>query len=183
MSTVLPSPTTATSSPLTRKSVTSLQDVDTVAVVVEVEDNGEILTFPMRLLSHFEHLEIGYEVPNPAPPIMGINPTTRLPQPDRNDPTYLVNMQRAETERNYRRLAASLDIEIPGDTLAEKADALKRALNTNIMRQLLTTMISKAVEGEARIQDRAATFHRNGTGDPAHLSETGADTGAVEPSA
>jgi hypothetical protein len=149
------------------KTIASLNDVDTVTLDVEVEDNGDILVFPMRLLTHFEHLEIGYEVPNPVPPIGSIHPTTKQPIPDRNDPTYQMNMQRAEAERNYRRLAASLNIDIPGSTLAEKADALKRSLNANIMRQLLTMMLSKVAEGEARIADRAATFHRNGTGDPA----------------
>src|SRR5690606_41624404 len=58
--------------------------------------------------------------------------------------------------------------------------SLKRSLNANIMRQLLTMMLSKVAEGEARIADRAATFHRNGTGDPAGAGAVGtSDAGSV----
>lgn len=156
--------------------VTSLADVESVDIVVEVEDNDAILTFPMRLLSHFEWMDIGLQVPNPVPPTMGVDKQGR-PLFDRNNPTFKAEVDRAELERNYRRLAESLKIDIPGNSLVEKAETLKRSLNFNVCRQLIGAMIGKAAEGMWRVQERADSFQRNGTGDTARAGAVGTGDG------
>jgi hypothetical protein len=161
--------------------VTTFDDVDTVDLNIEIEDNGVVYTFPMRLLSHAEYIKIGYEIPQTVPPIMGADKQGR-PVYDRNNPDYQAQIDWAERQRNYRRLAASLKIDIPGDTLAEKADMIQSRWNFNVCNQLLGAMMNKAVEGQWRVQQRAETFHRNGTGDAAHSGAVGTgDPGSMDP--
>lgn len=187
MSTDLPTtptsgaPTEAPAKALPHRAITALTDVDTVEINVEVEDNGEILTFPMRLLSHFEWMDIGLQVPHPKPPVMGADKQGR-PIFDFNDAGHKANVDRAELERNYRRLAASLKIDIPGSTLAEQAEVLKTRLSFNVCRQLIGAMVGKAAEGMWHVAERASTFHGNGTGDTARAGAVGTGDGTgVEP--
>jgi hypothetical protein len=174
-------PTTQTPGARTKPviEIASLDDLGTLDIHAEVEHGNQFIRIPMRTLTYFEWQEIGLQVPTPTPPIMGVN-KQGSPQYDRNNPDYIATLQRAENERTYRRLARSLKIVVPGETDAEKADALKRTLDTNVTRQLVALLLKFAVEGEARIAARADTFHANGGGDSAHSLEDGADGAPVD---
>lgn len=164
---------------LPRRSITTLADLDTVDVMVEIEDNGEVLEFPLRLLKHYEWMEIGFEVPEPAPPIMGTDKQGR-PLFDHNNPDYKIAVEKAQLERNYRRLAASLKIDIPGDTRAEKVAALQKTLSYNICNKLFGAILQKAAEGKWRVQERAETFHSSRNGNSAGALASAIDGSDVE---
>lgn len=157
----------------------SLDDLAVLDVTVLIEHGNHTLRIPMRTLTHFEWNDIGMSVPNPAPPIMGIDPTTKRPLPDMRDPGYQKAMQQAEGERNYRRLAQSLKVSIPGETLGDKADTLKRTLDASVTRQLMSVLLSFALEGEGRIASRSETFQRNGDSHDADLRPNGVVAAAM----
>ena len=144
--------------PLERVDVTSLDDLATVRVRAEIVHAGRVLVVPLRELNYFDWMRLGYEVPNPGPPIMGTDKQGR-PLFDRNDPSFLRAMDEATLERGYVRMLAALDIPIAGDTQAEKLATLKQKLGTNVVRQLTNILNEMANEGEARIVNRSETFH------------------------
>ena len=161
-----------------RADVLSLDDLAPIAVRVEIEHGDRLLVVPLKTLSYFEWVRLGYEVPNPVPPTMGVDKQGR-PILDTRDPSYLRALDEAALERGYVRLLAALDIPIPGATKAEQLAALKARLDTNVTRQLTAVLNQLASEGEARIMSRAETFHGDGTGDHAGVPGDGLDAGAV----
>lgn len=161
-----------------RADALSLDDLAPLNVRVEIEHGDRILTVPLKTLSYFEWVRLGYEVQSPVPPTMGVDKQGR-PLLDTRDPTYLRQLDEAGMERGYIRLLAALDIPIPGDTREEKIAALKSRLDTNVVRQLQSILNQLASEGEARIVGRAETFHRDGIGDVASVPGAGLDKGTL----
>lgn len=136
--------------------VTSLADFEPadVDVVLEFEDHKELV--PMRQLSYAEFQRLGWEVPNPKPPISGVDKQAR-PVFDYTDATYLRQVQDAETQRSYKRLLASLRIDVPGADEAAKIDYLQ-SRDANRMRLLLSVVGQLVTEGAASVEAKAATF-------------------------
>jgi hypothetical protein len=161
-----------------RISVLSLDDLAPDPINVEIEQNGRIKVIPLREIGNYEFVKLGYEVPNPVPPTMGVDKNGR-PLLDFNDPTSLRARADAEMERGYVRLLAMLAIDIPGETKAEQLAALKKSITPGVMRQLMDALNKLLGEGDARIVGRAETFLSGGTGDPADLPGDGVDTGAI----
>lgn len=158
----------------------SFDEIGTTEYTLLVDDVDRVLEFQMVTISGYEWQEIGLSVPSPTVPIMGTDPVTKRPMPDRNNPDYLIAMQFAETERNYRRLARCLKIEIPGKTLAEKAAYLKENLPSRLYFQLAGKMIELAVTGEVEIEMRANSFRVNGSGNHAGALASEDDGSTVE---
>jgi hypothetical protein len=140
-----------------RVKITSLADLQPRTVTVEIERGDEVLEIPCKTLSYAEFQRLGYEVVDPAPPTDRWD--KKGPIYNYNDPAYLQDRQKANDERMYRRLLAFVQIDVPGDTVEEQIDNLTNTLEVDIVRALVGIMSNMVTGGEARIADRAATFH------------------------
>lgn len=147
-----------------------LSDLAPVAIRVEIErPGGDLLVVPLRTLTYSEWLRLGFEVPDPTPPISGVDKNGR-PVFDTRHPDYLRAVEMATLQRGLRRLLAALQIDIPGDTAEQKLAALDASLDAGVARQLLGVLGRLAAKGEAHITARADTFRPGGTGDSAAVS-------------
>lgn len=161
-----------------QRRATSLTDLASpkIDAILEYEDYD--LVVPIRIPSAHEWNQIGYSVLAPVPPINGVDSNKR-PVYDRNDPGYLRRLAEAEDERTYRRLLACIELPVEGETQDEKLASLRAALGPNAFWKLNALISQKLQEGEARIVNRAETFHGNGTGDPAGVPGERVDAEAI----
>jgi hypothetical protein len=164
--------------PKPRRVATSLDDLAEPPIIVILEYEDYELEVKLHIPSAHEWNQIGYLVRNPMPPISGTDKQGR-PVFDRNDPTYAQQMTEAEEERTYRRLLASLQLPIEGDTPAEKVERLKAKIGPNAFWKLNGLIARKVQEGDARIANRAETFHGGGVGDLAGVPGDEVDAGAI----
>lgn len=141
-----------------RATITKLADLERRHITVIVERDDDELEIPCKTLTWKRWQDLGVQVPDPAPPIFGVDRNGR-PQPNYNDPTYLAEKEAANTRRLYLRLLDFLDIDIPGDTPEARMTALQDTLEVGLVNRLASVMGQFAREGEARIETRAATFH------------------------
>lgn len=163
----------------TVKRVASLEDLKPAAVNVEVElEDGEIVVFPLRMPTFFDMLKVERAIPLPEAPPMGADKHGR-PVRNTNDAGYLQSLGETYTRRQTVHLAKALLMDVPGDTDEAKADWLQDNLSARVMR-LLGAVFQEVVRGgEARVEDRAATFHTNGTGSSEGDEPFGVDPGSV----
>lgn len=160
--------------------VTSLEDIDTLLPDVEVERiDGSFLSIPIREIGYAEFVRLGLAIRNPSPPIAGVDPVTKKPLLDYNNPDYLAAVNEAGMKRQYARLIPMLRFDVPGDTLDDKIVALDRRLGFAETRQLIGWMNAMAERMEAAIQTRADTFHVNGAGGTPDRDGAGLDAGDV----
>jgi len=151
-------------------------DVD---VIIELPGGDEVL-IPMRSLSYHRYNAIRWSVPDPAPPVNGVDKNGR-PVFDYHDATHLKRVADAGLERTYRLLLASLKLDIPGESDEEKLQYLRDEMDGAIVRQLMNVMEQIATKGSARIAARAGAFPggRNAGGGDTNAGALGADTGGV----
>lgn len=142
------------------RAITTLADLQPRLVDVQIELDDEIVVIPCKTLSYAEFQRLGYEVVDPSPPVSGAGP--KGPIYNYNDAAYLQARQQANDARLYRRLLAFVQIDVPGATVEEQIDALTNTLEVAVVRALVQVMSNMVTGGEARIADRAATFHSNG---------------------
>ncbi len=159
----------------------SLEDLATFSdVQVEITlPGGQKMIVPMRTLSMAEWNEIGLSVLPPKPPPAGFDNVRKTVVLDYDDPGYRQALERANLERNYRRVAASLRLDIPGEDLAQKAEYLTTRMDVSIGRQLLDATVMLFGSGEAQIAARAATFRSTDGADQPHPAGAGVDESAV----
>lgn len=137
-------------------------------VIVQLEDGKEV-TVNLRIPTAWQQLQIRQQVSDPAPPVSGIDPKTKRPIFDFNNPAYLAAREQAEMDRNYRMLLFALELPIPGNTDDEKLEFLKTKFSARLTRQLNVGMAVLVGGGQARIAGRAATFLGNGANGTADL--------------
>jgi hypothetical protein len=140
-----------------RIDIKSLADLRPRMIDAEIEVGDEVLVIPCRALTYQEQMEAGWEVSDPVPPIMGVGDDKR-PLYDYQDPGYLKQKERANTERMYRRLLRFVQLEIPGETVEERVKALQDTLEYSIVTKLTMLMMRTFTEGEARANSRADSF-------------------------
>ncbi len=150
--------------------VTSLSDLSVnESITIEIPlPSGDLAVIPWRTLSIAEWDSIGQGVPDPTPPVVGGNKDG--PIFNYRDADYLMHVREAMAERNYRRLAKSLRIDIPGETLTEQANAVKNTMDAYVTAALIDFMTRIAKESEARISARAATFQSSKNGNAKAVS-------------
>lgn len=142
-------------------SITSLDDFSPADVDVRLEFEDHVELVPMKQLSYAAFQKLGWEVPNPVPPMSGVDKNAR-PVFDYNNPTYQQAVRDAETQRSYKRLLASLRLDVPGADEAEKIAFLQN-LDANRMRMLLSAVGQLITEGAATVEAKTATFQRGRT--------------------
>ena len=134
-------------------------------VFVEMDD--QTLAFPCRMLTYKRFNELGRMIPDPEPPMMA-GPKGKIY--DLQNPEYLAKFPEVAEKRMFYRLVEFLRMTIPGETMAEKAAYLSDNLEYTIVKALVEGMQQTMIEGKARVESRAATFHANGLSDTANLS-------------
>lgn len=150
-------------------------------IIVELPDDKAMI-FKMRTLSIGEWDEIGGTVPQPGPPVSGFKKGTAEPIYNEKDAGYLAACNAADSKRMQRRLAAALVLDIPGETIEEKGDAIGTKMDAGVTRQLLGALMALTFGGVSRVDRRAESFHTNGTGRPdsaadaGHQDESGVDS-------
>lgn len=150
------------------------QDVD---VQINLPDERQLIV-PMRIPSYAELMEVNRAVADPKPPISGIDPTTKRPLVDYNDPGYQRSVQDAYTERMFRLIAQSVRIDLPGDSQAEKV-AYLRGLDPSLIGGLMAAMNQLTKQGEAQLLARAGGFHTHGTAGTEIVSANGHQPDAI----
>jgi len=146
---------------------TSLDDGMTYEAEIVVElPNDKAIIYKMRTLSVGEWDDIGRTVPQPGAPVSGFKKGSAEPIYNERDAGYLAACAAADAERSWRRLAAALLIDIPGDTLEQKAEAIGTKMDASVTRQLMSALLSLTFGGVSRIDRRAESFHTIGTGHP-----------------
>jgi hypothetical protein len=141
---------------------TSLADGLTYEATIVVElPNNQGMYYKLHTLTISEWNEIGSAVPQPQPPVSGFD--GKQPIYNERDPGYLTACGNADLERNLRRLAAAVQIDIPGETLEEKAEALHK-MDSNVARQLLAALLSLTFGGLVQIDKRADSFRPSANG-------------------
>jgi hypothetical protein len=140
-----------------RRLATSLADLKSpeFSVIFEYEDYE--LEVPIRIPSAHEWNRIGRAVTAPVPPISGVDANKR--------PVY--------------DLLECIQLPIDGETLEEKVASLRASIGINAFWQLNSAIGGKIAEGEARIVNRAETFHGERTGDVARVPGERVDAEAV----
>lgn len=143
--------------------VKALADLGQRTVTLIIETENEVLEFTGRTLTNKRYNDIGRMVPEPVPPINGVDNNKR-PVFNNLDPGFKAEEARAGNRRGLLRLAEFLQLDWgSATTLDEKADLLDSTLEFNVVRELQTAMGMTLMEGKGRVAARAEMFQRNGT--------------------
>ncbi len=176
------SPTTATSGAPSETAparvvtaVTSFADLQPLTITVEIERaNREVWSIPARPPSYTRYVQTGLDVPEPVPPINGVDKNNR-PIYDYQDRGFQRQRAEANVQRTYKRLFDFLVLDIPGDTLDAKIASFETVFSAGEVRQLQTAYNQLIEEGKAQVHGLADTFHRDGPGSPADVRAAGTD--------
>lgn len=148
------------------KRITSLADMANFspAYDVEVEHEGDVLVFPCKMLSYADWQAAALRVPEPVPPINGVDKAGR-PVMNRNDAGYLRDRTKAADLRSALRLAQFVQIELPGETPEAQAQALMDTLPPAVFNGLIMALEAAFRGRAARVHARAGTFRPDGDTD------------------
>ena len=144
-----------------RELISDISALETLTVNVEVEwYDGTIKSVPMRTLSFGRWLEIERMVAEPDPPIIGGNAKGVIY--DYNNANYLNAKAAARERRLMLKLAESIALELPGETLAEKADYIQTKMDGVFVNSLGIWLNQSFGSRLVRAANRAENFHGNG---------------------
>lgn len=155
----------------------TLGDLKRTVVNVEITlADGEVVSIPMRTLTYFQYNAIRWSVPDPKPPVSGVDKSGR-PVFDVNDGTFRRQVAEAEMLRTHKLLLAALEMDVPGETEEARLDYLQTEVDAAVVRQLISVMQMTSTGGEARIAARAESFR---SGQPADANDAGTRTVAAD---
>lgn len=168
MSTV--SPTTLTSgAPSSARRITSLADLAPVVIDLElVRLDGSVVTLPVKMPTLRDALLVDTADAEPTPPTMGVNPDTKTPLYDYQNPQYKAAKIDVYITRQYRAALSILAFPVAGDTFEAKRAALDAVLDSTEVGQLALFFRAVTKSGEEHVLARAKTFQRGGLAAPAH---------------
>ena len=144
---------------------TTLDDLGEFIFTAEIpRPDGRIVRVKMRALSDGKAWEIGKSVKWPKPPVTDYKKIEgeALPVYDYQNENYLNTRREADRDLTRRTLAASLVLDIPGETLEEKAQALEKKLGQWAFGYLLS-IVNKLVEIDQEAIERVARSFRSET--------------------
>lgn len=158
--------------------VTSLADLGPRTIIVNLEREDGVLQIKCRTLSYQRWQQIGWEVADPTPPVVGAG--KHGPIYNHDDPAYKAALMQASDERMYRRLLEFVQIEVPGRTVEQKLARLRETLEAGVVRHLAQVMGAYTRDGSARIEGRANSFRGDGANGTAHMPGDGVDAESVD---
>lgn len=139
--------------------VTSLDQLGTQKVILEIETQDSILQIPAHTLTYAQWVACQREIPAPNPPEFAGKGGVIY---DRENPDF----QRKQDEWNEKvamlRVLKCLDIPIMGSTQDERLSVLVNTLGAQVTRSVINGLTLAHTGGLARIRNRAETFQQNG---------------------
>lgn len=133
-------------------------EVATINMVITLADNSEV-TLPMKMIPRFKMLQLTASIPDPEPPLIDYG-KGGVPIYNRNDATYLAGCEQASFKRNSILIAEMVLIELPGETLEQKAEYIRDKFDPLVTEQIVLALKLQQEKAKARIISRAATFPR-----------------------
>lgn len=148
----------------------------TVDVVIDRPDGQESVVIPCRELTYKRFYEIGRLVPDPIP---AIKPETmNYTRNEKGDviPVYETDWYAhkqaqadAETRRTMWRLTEFVDLEFESADIEARIEELENTLPNDVVQGLIMAMRTMVYGSEARVAERANSFHGNGNNGSSHL--------------
>jgi hypothetical protein len=109
--------------------VLKFADLKSKTMVFPIESpDGEKFDLPIKSITETELDAINSSVPEPVAPTKPVfkgKNVGYVDEPDIENPEYVKKKREAGREQTYRLLATCMMIDIPGDTVEEKAKALR----------------------------------------------------------
>lgn len=158
--------------------ITKLSELQprTIDVVIERPNGQESIAVPCRELTYKRFYEIGRLVPDPIPQ-KGEAPID-FAKDEKGElvKVYDVNwhahrqaVAEAETRRTMWRLTEFVDLEFEATDIEDRINELENTLPNDVVQGLIIAMRSIVFGSEARVEERAASFHSNGHRNTNHL--------------
>lgn len=149
----------------THELISDISALETLTVNVEVEwHDGSIKSIPMRTFSLGRWFEIDRMVAEPDPPIIGGNGKGVIY--DYNNANYLNAKAAARERRLTLKLAEAIALNVPGETLAEKADYVQSRMDGVFTNSLGIWLVQSFGSRLVRAETRANQFHGHGEENP-----------------
>ena len=108
----------------------------------------------IRRLSHREWVEYEYREPMPVAPQVVTKDGVKL---NKEDDKYLIEVDKRRAQVALKRLAACLQIDIPGDTVDDKAEYIETNFPIGHTMAMYVSLLQLHGEGEATVT-RSETF-------------------------
>lgn len=172
-------PTAPTNEP---RRITKLSELAprTIDVVIDRPDGQESVIIPCRELTYKRFYEIGRLVPEPIP-VHTDEPIDFAHDEKKNlVKLYGVNWHEhnravaaAETRRTMWRLTEFVDLEFEATDIEARIEELENTLPNDVVQGLIMAMRTMVFGSEARVAERASSFHSNGTRHAVDLSANG----------
>ncbi len=129
---------------------------ETVEIVIDFGDGREHFT-TMQAVSYAEWERLEKEIPQPIPPISGVDANKRLIY-NYQDPEYIAAYADYQAEVVFNRLLGHITFAVPGATRADQRTAL-RGMDKGFTGKLIDAMTQLALGGRARVETRSRNFH------------------------
>lgn len=151
---------TPTETPKTPTQMATLDDLECATITVEIElaDEARVI-LPMKMIPQFRMMQLSAMIPSATPPqpidfISGGRPVYNY-----NDPAYIASVNEVTFKRSALMLAEMVCIDIPGNTLEEKALYIREKFDPLVTDQLIAVISERREKAKARVVTRAETFH------------------------
>lgn len=130
----------------------------TITVIVSLADESEVIV-PMKMIPQYRMMQLSAMIPSAMPPMVDIQHGTQKPIYNYADPAFVAAVGEVSFKRNCLMLAEMVKIDIPGETLEEKAKYIQETFDPIVTDQLIGVVSERREKAKARIVTRAETFH------------------------
>ena len=120
----------------------------------------DVIEIEARVLSIHEWMSLEHSVPFPQKVQTGVNASG--PVYDYNDNGYQQALRDRKDRVALKRMAASLQGKMEGETNDQKADWLSHTFPVGLLQSIYAALEKIHAEGEATIKHRRDSFHPNG---------------------
>lgn len=129
-----------------------------ITVVIQLADDTEV-TVPVKMIPQYRMMQLSAMIPSALPPVVDIQHGTQKPVYNYNDPAFVAQVGEVQFKRNCLMLAEMVKIDIPGETLDDKALYIRENFDPIVTDQLVNVVGERREKAKARIVTRAETFH------------------------
>lgn len=152
---IVPTPADAPKTPQTA----TLSDLEcaTITVVVTLADDAEV-TIPVRMIPQYRMMQLSAMIPSAVPPLVDYASGGK-PIYNYADSVFVAAVGEVTFKRNCLMLAEMVQMQLPGDTLEDKATYIREKFDPLVTDQLVSVVGMQREKVKARIITRAETFH------------------------
>lgn len=140
-----------------QKAILSDLECATITVVITLADDNEV-TVPMKMIPQYRMMQLSAMIPSAVPPLVDYAAGGK-PVYNYNDAVFVAAVGKVNFERSCLMLAEMVKLDIPGETLEEKAAYIRETFDPIVTDQLVSVISERREKAKARIITRAETFH------------------------